>query len=434
MMDAALKSLILENVSALKDEMIQAVSQLVKIKSVTPGFGWLPECSLSGETAVNEYTKSILDKLGAETELYEKTPGRKNLCAHYRGTGGGRSLLFNGHVDVVPPGNMDDWGGDDPFSGRVDDAFIYGRGSVDMKGGNLAAVFALKALQNAGMHLKGDVVFQNVVGEEQKENELGTTACLEKGYTADAAIVCEPTCTKSDPFMIHVASVGVIEMKWAVKGKSCHVGLRREVVRDGGEGKAVGVDAFEKGWLIYQALKQLERQWGQSKKHPLYKAGQFCINAATVTGGTAPSFVPADMSMSYAITYPPQENAQDIQEEIETCVRRACQNDPWLRENPPEITWIFNWPSFETDPNSEICALLQQSVREVCAAGGQHSGFIAVCDASFLEEKGIPVVVCGPGDAKYIHGAKEKLSISQLMDAAQIYALTMARWCGVEIS
>ncbi|NMB41962.1 MAG: ArgE/DapE family deacylase [Firmicutes bacterium] len=430
-MDKKLTAKILQNVENLRDEIVKAVSDVVKIKSVTPEFGWEPEVSSGGESEVTRYTKTIFDKMGIENELYEKEKGRANLCARYKGAGGGRSLLFNGHVDVVPPGDLDEWDGEDPFSGRVDEKFIYGRGSVDMKGGNIAAIFALKALQQAGIHTKGDIVFQNVVGEECKVNEIGTTACLEKGYTADAAIVCEPTCSENDPFMIHVASVGVLEMKWSVKGKSCHVGLRGEVIRDGGGGMDVGVDAFEKGMIVYNALKELERQWGQTKAHPLYKAGQFCINAATVKGGVSPSVVPPDIEMSYAITYPPQESASGIQKEIELCVHNACQNDPWLREKPPEITWLFDWPPFNTDLKEDICSILQQTARMICPEAGRFNGFEAVCDASFLQEKGIPAVVLGPGYGKYAHSVAERVPISQLIDAAKIYALTMVSWCGI---
>lgn len=426
-----IKKKILENVDALKDELVTAVSNMVQIKSVTPEFGWNPTESTGGESAVNEYTFELMKDIGIECELYEAQTGRANLCGIFKGEGGGRSLLFNGHVDVVPPGDLAEWGEEDPFSGKVDDEYIYGRGSVDMKGGNAAALFALKAINNAGVKLKGDVIYQNVVGEECKVNEAGTSACLEKGYVADAAIVCEPTCSDTDRFQIYTASVGVMEMKWKVRGKSCHVGMRREVIRDGGAGSEVGVDAIEKGMIIYNAIKNLERQWGQSKSHPQYKPGHFCINAATVKGGTGPSFVAPDMEMSYAITYPPQDSSSTVQKEISDCVYNACQNDPWLKENPPEITWIFDWPSFNTDMSQDICQCVQASTKEIVPDGGNFSGFIAVCDASFMGEYEIPVVVMGPGESKYLHSISEKLNISQLLDAAKIYAMAIINWCGV---
>jgi acetylornithine deacetylase len=431
-MDKALIEKIIQSVESLRSDLATAVSDVVKIKSVTPEFGWQDDADKSsGESAVARYTKAILDEMGVPCELYEKEPGRANLCGRHGGAGGGRSLLFNGHMDVVPPGDLANWGDASPFSGRIEDGYIHGRGSVDMKGGNMAAIFALKALIQAGIQLKGDVVFQHVVGEECKRDDAGTTACIERGYVADAAIVCEPTCVEGAPFMIHAASVGVLEMKWSVRGKACHVGLRGEAIREGGAGTAVGVDAFEKGFRIYNALKELERQWGQSKMHSLYPPGQFCINAATVTGGIAPSFVPPDMEMSYAITYPPQASASDIQREIENCIKDACLGDLWLQENPPELKWVFHWPAFDTKPEEAICPILQDAVKAICPEGGDLRGFPAVCDASFFQEKGIPVLVLGPGDMKCTHSAAEKVAIGQIADAAKIYAIAMALWCGV---
>ncbi|MGL6201940.1 MAG: M20/M25/M40 family metallo-hydrolase [Lachnospiraceae bacterium] len=112
-------------------------------------------------------------------------------------------------------------------------------------------------------------------------------------------------------------------------------------------------------------------------------------------------------------------------------MHNACQNDPWLRENPPEVTWIFNWPPFDTNRQESICNALQCAAELVHPGAGRFNGFVAVCDATFLQEKGIPVIVMGPGDTEFIHSIDEKLSISQLVDAAKIYALVMADWCGV---
>ena len=430
-MDDTLIEKIKENVESFRDEMVRAVSDIVKIKSVSPEFAWEPALSTGGEGEVARYIKPILDGMGVETEIFEKAKGRANVCGRLKGAGGGRGLVFNGHMDVVPPGEAGEWGGDDPFSGWTDEEYIYGRGAVDMKGGLISAVFALKALQKSGVGLKGDVVFQFVAGEECKANDIGTTACIRRGYTADAAIICEPTCSETSPFAIQVASVGVLEMKWRVRGKSCHVGMRREVIHDGGTGAAVGVDAIEKGMIIYNALKELEKQWGQSKTHPLYPAGQFCINGAVVSGGVAPSLVSPNMEMSYAIIYPPQDSAGKIREEIEQCVRNACGNDPWLRENPPEVVWLFDWPPFNTDEGEDICSALRLAAQKIRAGAGSFDGFKAVCDASFFREEGVPAVVLGPGDVRYVHCASEKLSIDQLLDAAKIYAAVMAIWCEV---
>lgn len=429
-MDKNIKEKIFKNIDLLEDELVQFISEIVQIKSVTPEFNYEIEETKDGETRVNQYTKKAMDNMGLITDLYAKVENRHNLIGVYESEGNGKSLMFNGHVDVVPPGNIDEWD-DDPFSGAVKDGYIYGRGTVDMKSNNAAALFALKAILNAGYKPQGNVVFQNVVGEEVKNNEAGTTACLEKGYVADAAVCCEPTCSSKGNFEVNPASSGIFEMSWKVKGKSCHAGLRREVIRDGGLGEEFGVDAIEKGLIIYNAIKNLEKQWGQTKKHKLYKPGNFCINGALINAGTAPSFVPDKMEMSYAIFYPPQDSPEGIKKEIEDTIYNACQNDPWLKKNPPEITWIFNWPSFDVDVDSEICKLAQSSTKEVSPDSGDINGMFAVCDGSFIFEKGIPVIVLGAGETKYTHSVNEKIEIKNVMDICKIYALMIADWCGL---
>ncbi len=428
-MDESLKKKIYDSVESLKDELTQVVSDTVKIQSVSPEFGISLPAYEDGETKVNRYMQKVMEEAGLKTDLFAAVNGRHNLVGVHKGQGGGKSLLFNGHVDVVPPGETA-WKDGDPFSGKVENGWIHGRGSVDMKGGNAATVFALKALLKAGLQPKGDVIIQHVAGEECKATEVGTGAVLDKGYLADGAIVVEPTCS-GQPFEINTASSGIFEMKWSVKGKSVHAGLRREVVRDGGAGAEVGVDAIEKGMIVYQALKDLERQWGQTKKHPMYKIGNFCINAATIKAGQGPSFVPDNMEMSYSIWYPPQDTPDQIIKEVEEQVRNYCNTDPWLRANPPEITWIFNWPSFDVSSEHEFCKTVQKAVKTVRPDGGDFTGMFAVCDASFIHEKNIPVVVLGPGETKYTHGTEEKVAVQQLVEAAKMYALAIVEWCGI---
>lgn len=211
------------------------MSKAIQIPSVTAEFGYDTEHTSGMESQAAVYMERLMQEIGLETTLVEAVSGRKNAVGLYHATGNGRSLLFNGHIDVVPPGELEAWK-DDPFSGKIDGEYVYGRGSTDMKGGNLAALYALKAIQSAGYAPAGDITFQTVVGEECKATEAGTGAVLDRGYRADAAIICEPTCAVK-PFEINPAQAGIFEMKWTVTGKACHAGLRREVIRDGGAGE-----------------------------------------------------------------------------------------------------------------------------------------------------------------------------------------------------
>ena len=134
----------------------------------------------------------VYEQAGAEVEVFALEEGRDNACGVVRGAGGGRSLLYNGHIDVVPPGNPDLWT-DDPFSGERRDDRILGRGSTDMKAGVLAQAYAAVALQRAGVRLQGDLTMVAVVGEEVGDHERGTTATIERGYRADVAVISEPS-------------------------------------------------------------------------------------------------------------------------------------------------------------------------------------------------------------------------------------------------
>ncbi|NLC26357.1 MAG: ArgE/DapE family deacylase [Fastidiosipila sp.] len=431
-MDQEMKDTLFATIDTLQEELVETVSQLVQHKSVSPVFAWELETSKGGETAVNKHMQILMNELGAKSEMFAIQDDRQNLCGVYKGSGEGKSLLFNGHVDVVPPGDLSQWKGQSPFSGEVEGDYIHGRGSVDMKGGLTAALFALKGILKAGYRPKGDVVYQFAVGEECKETELGTGACLDKGYLADAAIVCEPTSSAMNPFDICIAQAGVFEMTFRVKGKSCHAGARREVIRDGGAGDAVGVDAIEKGMIVYNALKDLERRWGQTKVHPMFKPGSFNLNAATIKAGVGPSLVAPDMEVAYGIFYCPTDEAKAAQLEIEEVVHNACLNDPWLRANPPEISWTFNWPAFSTAADDPFVLAVQKSVQKVVPEGGNLNSFFAVSDACFIQEKGVPVVLLGPGECLLCHTTEEKVAIAQLTQAAKIYALAIAEWCGIE--
>jgi acetylornithine deacetylase len=193
----------------------------------------------------------------------------------------------------------------------------------------------------------------------------------------------------------------------------------------------VGVDAIEKGMIVYNAIKDLERRWGQTKTHPMFKPGSFNLNAATIKAGVGPSLVAPEMEMSYGIFYCPSDEAETVKKEIEEHVHNACLNDPWLRANPPAISWTFNWPAFNTAADDPISVTAQEAVREVCPEGGGARAFFAVCDGCFIREKNIPVVVLGPGECLLCHTADERVSIDQLVQAAKIYALAIAKWCGI---
>lgn len=157
---------VLAAVDRLQDDLVAAVSAAVRIPSVNPKYpGEDYDAIVGGEGRVARVMAELYQAAGCTVDLFAVEPGRENAVGVRRGTGGGRSLLFNGHVDVVPPGDPAAWTSGDPFSGRVDGDRIWGRGATDMKGGIVAQAFAVRALQEAGVQLQGDLILEAVVGK-----------------------------------------------------------------------------------------------------------------------------------------------------------------------------------------------------------------------------------------------------------------------------
>lgn len=433
MVDEKIQQDILKAVDNLREDLVNLVCDLVRIPSVNLILaGPEAETARGGESAVNRYMEKFMKSMGLSTDLWEEEPGRANLVGLCRGSGKGRSLIFNGHVDVVPPGDLSAWTACGPWDGLVREGKIWGRGTSDMKGGNAAAVIALKAILQAGFRPLGDVILEEVVGEEMMEHTIGTTAAVKRGYTADSAIVVEPS---EPPYRLGIipACCNVGYMVCTVPGKATHACLRDEVIRPGGSGAEAGVSSIDKAILIYQGLRQLEEEWGQSKRHPLYtKPGHFTINPGVITGGPAGAFsISAESRLEYSIWAPPQEKEEEIKGEIETHMARICALDPWLRENPPVIQWPAFWPSYNVSPEMPICRTAAEGYRMAINKEPRFYGFVGSNDASFLNLAGIPAITWGPGNLRVAHAPNEYVEIDDLVDAAKAYAMTIAEWCGV---
>ena len=428
-------------IDSMQDEIVTTVSEAVKIPSVNPKYpGIDTEAVLGGETEVNEYLAKVYKEIGCKVDLFEAEPRRANLVGVLKGTGGGRSLIHNGHVDVVPVGKAEEWKWGDPFSGKVDDGKIWGRGSADMKSGVVAQALATAAILRAGYQLKGDVILEAVCGEEMMDHLIGTTAVVKRGYTADAAIVSEPS---APPIRLAIVPVtpGLLQMSLTCIGKSTHASVRDEFLRAGGKGSVIGVNAVEKGaWMLSQ-IQMLEQQWGISKKHPLFQPGHFTLHPGVITGGPhgilSPFVVSEFCTIEYAIWHAPQEDVEDVKREIEEFIHNAAQLDPWLKEHPPEVKWNLWWPPSEVAADHPIVQTMAQAHTEAASGSATYAGpaqlhgFCAVCDAAFLNAAGIPTVIYGPGDILVAHAVDEYVEIEELMITTKSYALATMDWCGL---
>lgn len=441
MADADLTTRVVARIDGMRSELVDVISRAVKIPSVNPKYpGQVYDEVVGGEGEVSKFFAEIYRGIGCEVDVWAIEPGRENAVGVLKGTGGGRSLIYNGHVDVVPTGDVAEWKTGDPFSGRIEPDRIWGRGSTDMKAGIAAQAFAARALAEEGIRLQGDLLLESVVGEEVMDHECGVTATVRRGYTADAAVVSEPSSPPS-PLAVVPVSPGLYWFSVTVRGKMSHASMRGPTIRAGGYGDAVGVHAIDKGVYIFNAIRQLEEQWGQTKGHPLFGPGHFTIHPGVVQGGPTGVLVPFAisefMTIEYCVWYHPEEDPADVRAEIETHVHRAAQLDPWLREHPPRLSWLLSWPGFETAWEHPLAAAMAAAHGAVhgtvvpAPSPATPNGFGAACDATFYTWEGIPAIVYGPGDLTIAHCRDESIDLDELVHGAQALALAAIDWCGL---
>ena len=439
-LDRHLCDTVVAAVDRLAPELVDALSSAVRIESVNPKYpGQVYDEVVGGEGEVSKFMAGIYGGLGAEVDLFAVEPGRENAVGVVKGSGGGRSLIYNGHVDVVPPGDPANWKSGSPFSGKVDGDRVWGRGSTDMKSGILAQAFAARALADAGVRLQGDLILESVVGEEVMDHECGVTATVKRGYTADAGVVSEPS-SPPVPLAIVPVSPGLLWFSVTVPGKASHAAMRAHTFRAGGLGAEVAVNADRQGRRHLPRHPQARGRVGPDQASSALSAR--ALHDPSGRGhrrpeGRARSVLHSEfMTIEYCCWYHPDDDPKDVKGEIEEHVTRAAQLDPWLRANPPVIEWKLDWPPFSVDPEHPICTAIGDA-HEAAAAGTRFAGrpeihgFAAVEDVSFLNIGGVPAVSYGPGDLRVAHADDEYVLIDELVTATKTYALLAMEWCGV---
>jgi len=223
-----------------------------------------------------------------------------------------------------------------------------------------------------------------------------------------------------------------------IRGRRTHPALRSETMWPGGGGMDAGVNAIDKAFLIYDALRRLEQEWGLTKRHPLFRPGQFGMQPGVFVGSPKgqldPFFIPDHAWLDYIVIYPPDEAITAVRAEIESIVHAASQLDPWLRANPPEVEWKHHWPPSVVDPAHPLVDALVSAHRQATASDARVIGWTAVHDGTFLNAAGIPAIGYGPGHLAVAHAPDERVAIEEVVAATRTYALLAAEWCGVTIA
>jgi acetylornithine deacetylase len=432
--DDALRAVV-DQIDRMADDVVETLATLVRISSISPRYPGIDfDAVVGGETRCNRALRPTLEAAGCTVDLWEEEAGRANLVGVLKGTGGGRSLIFNGHVDTVPPGDAATWKWGDPFSGRVEDGKLYGLGAADMKAGVVAQAKASEALTRCGIRLRGDLILESVVGEETMDHERGTTATVRRGYVADAAIVTEPSALPF-PSTIAPCSPGGMWLRVTVPGKATHTMVRGSLIWPGGGGEAYGVNAIDKGLFVANAVRKLEQNWGATKTHPLFAPGHFTIGADMMVGvppgPPVPFIVPHRCTIDYTVIYRPDETAEVVRGEVETFLNGVFDQDPWLKVHRPTLEWLHDWPPYNTPVDHPICQTLAAAHAQVLGEPATFRGFAAVDDATYLERGGIPSITFGPGNLMVCHAPNEYVEVAEVIRAAKVYAVTALAWCGI---
>ncbi|MCD6348203.1 MAG: ArgE/DapE family deacylase [Candidatus Korarchaeota archaeon] len=417
---------IVRKVEEHRDQVFQLLRELVQIPSVTGQEGdaqgfvkeKLSEIGLnvvSFEPDVSELRShpSFFQTMSCRRYGYKSRP---NVVGTLEGESDGKTLILNGHIDVVPPGPRRDWRYD-PWSGETSDGKMYGRGAGDMKGGLAAIISAVEVIQALDLSLKGKVLVESTI-EEEDGGVGGALATLLKGYLGEFAIIPEPS-----GLDFWAASAGVLYFRVGVRGKPAHVMRAHE-----------GVSAIDKIWVIYRALKELDIErrerisfsWAEVCE-PDVRGNVTVLNIGVISGGDWPSTVPAWAEIKCRIGWPPGESLAEVEGQILRKIEEVSSGDPWLRENPPEYE-VIGWraePSI-VDPSDSHIRRLSDTALQITRKRPRLCGGTAGLDMRFfINDFGIPAVCYGPV-AHNIHGINESVELESVMQVTKVLALMTA--------
>lgn len=332
----------------------------------------------------------------------------------------GPTLALNGHIDVVPSGDLRGWGGTGPWDARIestaDGAVIHGRGSCDMKAGVVASLMAVQALREAGVRLAGPLAVHSVIGEE--DGGLGAYATLERGHRADACIIGEPT-----NGAVVSAAAGALTFRLEIEGRAAHGSTRYE-----------GVSAIEALWPVHRAMVELEAD-RQHDPDPLM-AGYpipYPLSIGIVRSGEWASSVPDLLVAEGRYGVRLDEDPAMARAELEERVAAACAADLWLADHPVRVSWPGGqYASGRLPTGHPLLGIVQGAVADVTGTGPPtERGGPYGSDLRLYAARGVPTLMLGPGDVRFAHATGERVPVAEMVSTAEALVLTAMRLCGV---
>ena len=378
-----------------EDRLRRTLRDLVQIDSTNPSL--VPDGA--GEAEAAEYVATLMRDMGLEVEVWAPEPGRPNVVGTLPGTGAGRSLMLNAHTDTVGVEGMEA-----PFSARVAEGRLYGRGAQDMKGSLAAQLAAVQALQESDRSPAGDVMVAAVIDEEHSSR--GTEAVLER-YAPDGAVVTEPT-----DLSLALAHKGFVWIDVTTRGRAAH-----------GSRPAEGIDANLQMGRVLAELDALEQDLRRRDGHPL--VGAPSLHAAQLEGGTASSVYAASCHLRIERRTVPGETAAQAQQEIQEILDRLADRHAAF-EATCEVA--FSRPPFETDRDAPMAEAVRAAGQAVLGEAPPDVGQTFWTDAALLAARGTDTVVIGPvGEG--LHTSEEWVDLKSVAQLARLLARTALSYC-----
>jgi acetylornithine deacetylase len=414
-----------KTLSLHESEYIDRLTALVSIDTRDLGHGIKGGHEAKGQ----EYLKKLFQDIGADniiTEAMAEEPVQKAIKQYHEGNPGHNyenrynlygffagqnehSIMFNGHIDTLPPENEDTWSFP-PLPAFVKEGRVYGLGVCDMKAGLMAAALAVKHLKDAGISLPCKVIISSVCDEEGGGN--GSVVAAMGGLKADAVVVCEPTSKE-----LILAHMGWVFFQIEVSGVAVHSGLKKD-----------GVNAIDKAYKLIRAIDELEHQWLLTYKHPLLPPPS--SNVGVIQGGDAGSTVPNYCVFKTCVHYHPATmNHEKVVNDYTHAIELCCEGDEYLRKNKPKVTVYQSGGSFEMNQDHPLVTCFNSTYKEYFDKHAAVVGSPAGCDSrTWRKIAGCPTIQYGPGALHQSHAADEYVEVQDYLDAILLYAGLILSW------
>ncbi|MHA6670316.1 ArgE/DapE family deacylase [Homoserinimonas sp. A447] len=407
-----------------EDTLVTSLVDLIRVPSTT---------GTDAESDLQNSQARELDQLGLAVDSWKfdldalrshpQYPGEETDRTEGYGvvgvTGEGTpALVLQGHIDVVPEGELEKWDGRDPFAGDIVGRVLHGRGACDMKAGVAANLGVVRALRAAGVTLERPLAVHSVMSEE--DGGLGAFATMLRGHRGDAAVLTEPTTGR-----IVTACAGALTFRIEVAGKAAH-----------GSTRMSGVSAFDSFLGIDAAIKQLEAE-RNANPDPLFRNYElpFGISIGKLQAGNWSSSVPESLVAEGRMGVLLGEDPADARAAFEERVAVACAKSAWLTDNPAIVTWPGGqFASGSIDAQHEFIDEVSASISDLTGAAPERAAAPYGSDLRlYAGIGGIPTLHFGPGDVKFAHAVREQVNLDELIAVTRSLALLAVRRCGAHL-